>query len=130
MKKYEPTYWNHKGKYQKLYDLLYGSLVPMEEGKADTQAGEILRIVSKLYYDVYNNGGCNIDVLAKGIDMLFVYVPIHMEILTVKFTTNPPLPLTNKYMKFLDLYMDWAINYANMLNVLSELETDVNAGVY
>lgn len=57
-KKYQPTYWNKKGKYQDDFDRLYKELVP-EFGESDTLNGEILRISSYLYYDFFNNGGCN-----------------------------------------------------------------------
>lgn len=53
-------YWNKQGKYQKLYDQLYKELVPTE-GKADTEHGETLRVLSNVYYDIYNNGGANLD---------------------------------------------------------------------
>lgn len=50
----ENTYWNHKGKFQAEYEELF-SLVPAM-GKCDTVAGEMIRAVSKLDYDFYNNG--------------------------------------------------------------------------
>ena len=53
--KYENTYWNGKGKYEKEYHELFNRLVPLQ-GKADTEAGEVLRRISILYYDLYNNG--------------------------------------------------------------------------
>lgn len=56
---YAEAYWTDKGKYQELYDQLYKQLVPKED-KASTVAGEMLRVVSNVYYDVYNNGGCNL----------------------------------------------------------------------
>lgn len=124
MKKYEPTYWNHNGKYQKLYEILYGSLVP-KEGEADTTPGEILRIVSKVYYDIYNNGGWNFDTMSDDRDKLIELVPKDMRELSWRFVEEPSEKKTNNYMKFLDLYMDWAINYANILNVLSELEAEM-----
>lgn len=49
------TYWNHNGKYQERLDTLSNGLVPIS-GPADTEAGEILRAVSQIYYDLYNNG--------------------------------------------------------------------------
>lgn len=52
---FEPGYWDNRGKYQKEYDILWDELVPAE-GQADTQLGELLRLVSKVYYDRYNNG--------------------------------------------------------------------------
>lgn len=53
------SYWNHKGKHQKVYESLYDKLV-LNSGKANTPHGELLRCISKLYCDYYNNGGGNI----------------------------------------------------------------------
>jgi hypothetical protein len=50
----ETTYWNHQGKYQAQYDELVNLMPAM--GKSDTVAGELIRAVSKLGYDFYNNG--------------------------------------------------------------------------
>ena len=50
----EKTYWNHQGKFQAQYEELF-NLVPAM-GKSDTVAGEMIRAVSKLGYDFYNNG--------------------------------------------------------------------------
>lgn len=54
-------YWEHKGKHQDLYNALFAKLVP-QEGPAETPDGELLRAVSELYYDAYNNGGCNFEI--------------------------------------------------------------------
>jgi hypothetical protein len=50
----ENTYWNQKGKYQAEYDRL-AELMPAM-GNCDTVAGELIRAVSKLGHDFYNNG--------------------------------------------------------------------------
>jgi len=50
----ENTYWNHKGQYQAQYDRLV-KLMPAS-GRCDTLAGELIRSVSRLGYDFYNNG--------------------------------------------------------------------------
>ena len=55
----EKTYWNNNGKYQAIYNGLWKILVP-NMGEAETEQGEALRIVSKIYYDYYNNGCCNL----------------------------------------------------------------------
>lgn len=52
-------YWNDEGKHQSLHSLYFHTLVP-DFGKADTPEGEALRAINKIYYDVYNNGACNI----------------------------------------------------------------------
>jgi hypothetical protein len=59
----DTTYWASKGKHQKDYNRLWEKLVP-ESGEAETNHGEILRLVCRFYYDVYNNGLCNIDVMS------------------------------------------------------------------
>ena len=56
-----PAYWSEQGKFQETYNRLYGILVP-PQGDADTEIGQILRYASKMYYDIYNNGGCNFDL--------------------------------------------------------------------
>ena len=49
------SYWNLTGKYQKAYDYFHDKLVP-SQGKATTDEGELLRLVSKYYYRHYNDG--------------------------------------------------------------------------
>ena len=58
------TYWNNDGQYQKAYDALYKKLVP-DMGNANSAHGELLRNISKLYHDWYNNGWGNLDVLSS-----------------------------------------------------------------
>ena len=58
------TYWNDDGKYQKAYSNLWEKLVPAR-GEAETVRGELLRAASKLYYDLFNNGLGNLDVLHR-----------------------------------------------------------------
>tara|TARA_B110000459_G_scaffold39932_1_gene43194 strand:- start:2802 stop:3320 length:519 start_codon:yes stop_codon:yes gene_type:complete len=50
----EHTYWNGNGKYQTEYDRLV-ELMP-SSGKSETLAGELIRCVSKLGHELYNNG--------------------------------------------------------------------------
>lgn len=55
---YEPTYWNSKGELQEIHDALWNAIVPIG-GEAPTKHGNALRWIDKIYYEVYNNGGCN-----------------------------------------------------------------------
>lgn len=48
-------YWHEAGKHQADYARLCDELIPAV-GKCDTVAGEILRCVTRLAYDLYNNG--------------------------------------------------------------------------
>ena len=49
------SYGNDKGKYQKAYDFLYKKLVP-PSGRALNELGEALRLVSRVYYRLGNDG--------------------------------------------------------------------------
>ena len=53
------TYWNDEGIYQTEYNELYKYLVP-NCGDAPTIQGELLRVISRLNYDYFNNGNCNV----------------------------------------------------------------------
>jgi hypothetical protein len=52
------SYWNKTGTYQKEYEILYSELVPSMDN-ASTLEGELLRAITSIYYDAYNNGFCN-----------------------------------------------------------------------
>ena len=52
-------YWNEQGRYQFEYRDYWKQLVP-ETGEADTDEGNALIAISKIYHDVFNNGAGNI----------------------------------------------------------------------
>ena len=52
------SYWNGNGRYQQVYDKL-SEQIP-EIGESDKVHIEALRCITNIYYDVYNNGGCNL----------------------------------------------------------------------
>jgi len=54
----EKTYWNRKADLFDLYTKYQEAMVP-SRGSADTEEGELLRAISNLTYDHYNNGSCN-----------------------------------------------------------------------
>jgi hypothetical protein len=49
------TYYNNQGKFQTEFDQMTKVLIPAV-GPCDTTAGEMLRSVTRLAYDLYNNG--------------------------------------------------------------------------
>ena len=53
------SYWDGNGAYQEEYHKLYSELVPVS-GEASTVNGEMIRCVSRLTYDFFNNGNCNV----------------------------------------------------------------------
>jgi len=51
----EAEYWNETSPYYAEYQEFWDELVP-ESGEADTLQGELLRMISRISYDYYNNG--------------------------------------------------------------------------
>jgi len=54
-----PLYWDNKGKYQRLYELLRNLIPDQGTCSVDRPALEKLRKAGNCYYDLYNNGLCN-----------------------------------------------------------------------
>lgn len=52
-------YWNEQGRYQFEYMDYWKQLVPAT-GEAETDEGNALIAISKIYHDVFNNGACNV----------------------------------------------------------------------
>ena len=53
------TYWDNEGKYQEQYDAAWKQLIPAS-GEANDGWPEALRAISRIGYDYYNNGFCNL----------------------------------------------------------------------
>lgn len=53
------AYWDKKGKYQEQYDAAWEQLIPFQ-GEAEYGLPEALRAISRIGYDYYNNGFCNL----------------------------------------------------------------------
>lgn len=53
------SYWSQNGNYQKESEYL-SSLVPATGESFDTRV-ELFRCATNVYYDIFNNGGCNLD---------------------------------------------------------------------
>lgn len=54
----EKKYWNGTGKYQKELERME-QLIPIM-GRTDNKYMNLFLVATNIYYDVYNNGGCNI----------------------------------------------------------------------
>ena len=53
------AYWDNEGKYQEQYNAAWKALIPIE-GEAEDGLPEALRAISRIGYDYYNNGFCNL----------------------------------------------------------------------
>ena len=56
---FKGSYWDRDGKYQKQYDMAWEQLIPAS-GEAKDGLPEALRAISRIGYDYYNNGFCNL----------------------------------------------------------------------
>ena len=83
------TYWNQSGKYQAEYDALYDTLIP-SMGNASTLEGELLRAISKIYYDAYNNGYGNNLSGAYNFLVKHAYGILPMNFCKIKELVNGP----------------------------------------
>jgi len=64
----EGEYWDRSSKHYEEYEDLYDELVPAQ-GEANTLQGELLRMISRLSHDYYNNGfGNNKEAEARFLD--------------------------------------------------------------
>lgn len=66
----EKSYWTSTGKYQAL-SKQFRSLVP-NEGPAEPPL-ELFRCATNIYYDCYNNGGCNLYVMGDQLSTLLQF---------------------------------------------------------
>ena len=99
------TYWNENGKFQKFYDATYNKLVP-SWGVAPTKDGEIVRLISKIYYRYYNDGD-TYDILTdpeEGMITLYNNSNIHKE--DGEIVDTMLLSYTNDYEKLLENCID------------------------
>ena len=53
------SYWDNEGKYQEQYTKAWEKLIPAS-GEAEDGLPEALRAISRIGYDYYNNGFCNL----------------------------------------------------------------------
>jgi hypothetical protein len=53
------SYWDNEGKYQAQYNRAWKQLIPAS-GEAEDGLPEALRAISRIGYDYYNNGFCNL----------------------------------------------------------------------
>ena len=56
---YKGSYWDNDGKYQEQYNAAWKQLIPFQ-GEAEDGWPEALRAISRIGYDYYNNGFCNL----------------------------------------------------------------------
>jgi hypothetical protein len=109
------TYWNSNGKHQAAYQEL-SKMVP-SSGPAGTVEGEMLRAVTRLYYDFYNNGMVNntsgaVNYLTRCDELFNLDIAEELEI--VEPECNTPhytnLPLAGPLETIADVVIEYVIS--------------------
>lgn len=97
------NYWRGNGIYQTEYDELYDKLVP-SSGEAPTVHGELIRGISRLTYDYYNNGNCNVREAIRNYEV--VIDPYYMDMIDFMFDELPKQYHVNveKLLDFITMY--------------------------
>lgn len=103
------TYWNENGKHQEQIDELQ-SLIP-SWGMTENSYMNLLITASKVYYDVHNNGGCNL--LDVYMDDINAYIkPFAKEFTKLRFDVLPATLYRNlKNVDKLESFMDDLVVY-------------------
>lgn len=90
-------FWSNSHELSNIYEELYHKLVP-DSGEANTKHGELLRMISRLVYDIFNNGLCNdkreeLNYLLDNKDLFFDYLENQhsMDIIRALISTYGPL---------------------------------------
>lgn len=73
MQELEQSYWCGNGKYQEINESL-AKHIPAY-GESEDKWIELLRCATNIYYDCYNNGGCNLGVRVSELRQIVQYRP-------------------------------------------------------
>lgn len=119
-------YWDGNHSRQQEYQDLYDKHVPME-GKCKTVHGELIRSISRLYYDYCNNGNCNAyDDQSKEVSDFYGYFLEYLRryldnhdyidsiediILCARDSRNPDLYYSDEKMSVYDKVTDQVLDY-------------------
>jgi hypothetical protein len=95
------TYWDNEGKYQEQYERAWEKLIPAS-GEAKDGLPEALRAISRIGYDYYNNGFCNLwHSWDDGDGEYDVKIDPYYEDLVDYLSYQIPLPMHKELIEFL-----------------------------
>ena len=116
------SYWDNEGKYQEQYDRAWKQLIPAS-GEAKDGLPEALRAISRIGYDYYNNGFCNLwqgweDIDDYGDEVMVYEMDSYYEDMVDYLRYQIPLPMH----KELEAFLLDAQGYGNWSNQASVLD--------
>ena len=126
------AYWDNEGKYQEQYDAAWKALIPMS-GEAEDGWPEALRAISRIGYDYYNNGFCNLwqgweDVDDYGEDCMVYQMDSFYEDLVDYLRYRIPLPMHKELEAFLHDAKGYG-NWSDQAGVMDRIIDHIMEGI-
>jgi len=118
------TYWDNEGKYQEQYDRAWKQLIPLH-GEAEDGLPEALRAISRIGYDYYNNGFCNLwqgweDVDDYGEEYMEYKIDSFYEDMIDYLERHIPLPMHKELTSFIHDAQGYG-NWSNQAGVIDRI---------
>lgn len=126
------TYWDNNGKYQEQYDKAWEKLIPAT-GDAEYGWPEALRAISRIGYDYYNNGFCNLwqgweDVDDDGEDCMVYQMSPFYKGMVDYLRYQIPRPMHNELESFL-LDAQGYGNWSDQADILDRIIDYIMEGI-
>ena len=118
------SYWDNEGKYQEQYNAAWKALIPIE-GEAKDGWPEALRAISRIGYDYYNNGFCNLwQEWDDGDTTMDSYYEKMVDYLRYQI----PLPMHKELIEFLHDAKGYG-NWSNRAEVIDRIIDHIIEGI-
>ncbi len=126
------AYWDNNGKYQEQYDAAWKQLIPAQ-GEAKDGWPELLRAISRIGYDYYNNGFCNLwqgweDVDDYGEDCMVYQMDSYYESLVDYLGANLPFHLFQDLKRFLYDAKGYG-NWSDQADIIDRIINHIMEGI-
>lgn len=114
------TYWNGQGKWQAELNAINEKII--DWGMTTNPLMNLVISCNKVYYDTYNNGGCNLDMMMDSIEEYIK--PFASEFTKLRFDVQPKTLIRNLTNEVkLEKFMDELILYVKDKDLSFEVYT-------
>ena len=126
------SYWDNEGKYQEQYNAAYKALIPFH-GEAKDGLPESLRAISRIGYDYYNNGFCNLwqgweDIDDYGDEVMVYEMDSYYEDMVDYLRYQIPLPMHKELEAFL-LDAQGYGNWSDQADIIDRIIDHIMEGI-
>ena len=126
------SYWDNEGNYQEQYNAAWKALIPFE-GEAKDGWPEALRAISRIGYDYYNNGFCNLwqgweDIDDYGDEVMVYEMDSYYEDMVDYLRYQIPLPMHKELEAFL-LDAQGYGNWSDQADIIDRIIDHIMEGI-